>query len=53
MKPFSELIERLGKTVGLKSSPPEAHDEPTAPHPERTRREPRGAARRNCTGGLM
>ena len=34
MKPFSELIERLGKTVGLKSSPPEAHDEPTAPHPD-------------------
>ena len=51
MKPFSELIERLGKTVGLKNSPPEAHDEPTAPR--RTRRGPRRAARRNCSGGLM
>jgi len=34
MKPFRELIERLGKTVGLKSSPAEPHDEPTAPHPD-------------------
>jgi hypothetical protein len=31
MKFFSDLIERLGKTLGFKSSPPEAHDEPTAP----------------------